>query len=179
MPKLSTTGRYGEAEPLVREALAIARKSLPKEHPYIAQSLNNLAELLRTTGRTAEAEPLFREALAISKKVLPEGHPDIALSLNNLAALLKSTGRPAEAEPLYQQALQIAQGSQEPELLWTVQGNLADFYAAQSQRPLAIFFGKQAVNTLQSVRQNLAGRTDHPAGFSQEPKAITSIWPTS
>ncbi|NVZ11822.1 hypothetical protein HW932_21510, partial [Allochromatium humboldtianum] len=69
---------------------------------------------------------------------------------------LATTGRPTEAEPLYREALAIADQARQPALLWSVQGNLADFYAAQSQRPLAIFFGKQAVNTLQSVRQHLA-----------------------
>ncbi|NVZ11765.1 tetratricopeptide repeat protein, partial [Allochromatium humboldtianum] len=154
---LLATGRYGEAEPLLREALAICRQVLLEGHPDIALTLNNLALLLETTGRYDEAEPLYREALAIRQQALPAGHPAIAGSLNNLAELLKTTGRPAEAEPLYQQALQIAQSLQVPELLWTVQGNLADFYAKHSQRPRAILFGKQAVNTLQAVRQNLVG----------------------
>jgi CHAT domain-containing protein/tetratricopeptide (TPR) repeat protein len=150
------TGRYAEAEPLYREALDIHRIALPKGHPDIAGSLNNLATLLKTTGRYAEAEPLYREALAIRQAALPAGHPDIALSLNNLAYLLNATGRSGEAEPLYHEALPIAQGSGEPAIFWTVNGDLSTFYGTRNQRPLAIFFGKQAVNTLQSVRQNLA-----------------------
>lgn len=152
---LDATGRYGEAEPLHREALAIRQKALPAGHLDIATSLNNLAELLNATGRTGEAEPLHREALAIRQKTLPAGHPAIATSLNNLAGLLEATGSTGEAEPLLREALAIAGNAGEPEALWTVQGNLSGFYARQSQRPLAIFFGKQAVNTLQAVRRNL------------------------
>ncbi|CAK0772204.1 ABC-2 type transport system permease protein [Gammaproteobacteria bacterium] len=152
---LQDTGRYGEAEPLYREALAITQKVLCKVHPHIATNLTNLAVLLHNTGRYGEAETLYREALAIKKKALPEGHPDIAISLNNLAGLLDTTGRYGEAEPLYREALRIAKGGGSPETLWNVQGNLRAFYAKQDQRPLAIFFGKQAVNTIQSIRQNL------------------------
>ena len=153
---LHSTGRYDDAEPLHREALAIRKAALPVGHPAIATSLNNLAGLLDITGRYGEAEPLYREALAIDESAYGREHPDVAVNLINLAALLDTTGRHNEAEPLYRQALLIAQGGGEPELLWSVQGNLSGFYADQGHRPLAIFFGKQAVNTLQSVRQNLA-----------------------
>jgi tetratricopeptide (TPR) repeat protein len=104
-----TAGRYAEAEPLYREALAIRREALPQGHPDIAQSLNNLAELYRVTGRYGEAEPLYREALDIYREALGDAHPNVATSLNNLAALLESTGRYGEAEPLYREALAIRQ----------------------------------------------------------------------
>jgi len=38
-------GNYAEAEPLYRRALAIVEKALGPEHPNVAASLNNLAEL--------------------------------------------------------------------------------------------------------------------------------------
>ena len=41
-------GKYDEAEPLYREALAIDRKVSGNEHPDVATSLNNLAGLLKT-----------------------------------------------------------------------------------------------------------------------------------
>jgi len=44
-------GRYGEAEPLYRRALAIREKASGPDHPDIAQSLNNLALLYRGQGR--------------------------------------------------------------------------------------------------------------------------------
>ena len=50
---------------LMRRALAIGEKSYGPEHPSVANSLNNLAGLLRDTKRLAEAEPLYRRALAI------------------------------------------------------------------------------------------------------------------
>ena len=40
---LHTEGKYAEAEPLHRRALAMREKALGPEHPDVAQSLNNLA----------------------------------------------------------------------------------------------------------------------------------------
>lgn len=74
-------GRYAEAEPLLRRALAIAEKALGPEHPHVAMSLNNLAGLYEAQGRYAEAEPLFRRSLGIREKVLALQHPDVADSL--------------------------------------------------------------------------------------------------
>ena len=48
-------GKYGEAEPLFRRALAIAEKALGLEHPNVAASLNNLAGLYQAQGKYAEA----------------------------------------------------------------------------------------------------------------------------
>jgi len=39
--------------------------SFGPNHPNVATSLNNLAELLRVTNRFTEAEPLYRRALKI------------------------------------------------------------------------------------------------------------------
>ncbi len=104
---LHAIGRFSEAEPLFRQALAIGEKTLGTWHPVYVGRLNNLAELLRETGRPAEAEPLFRQALAIDEKTLGTGHPVYATRLNNLAGLLQETGRPAEVESLFRQALAI------------------------------------------------------------------------
>ena len=61
-------GRYAEAEPLYKRALAIREKALGPDHPDVATSLNNLALLYDDQGRYADAEPLFKRALAISEK---------------------------------------------------------------------------------------------------------------
>ena len=85
---LGKQDRYGEAEPLVRRALAIKEKALGAEHLDTASSLNNLATVLSAQGRYGEAEPLYRRALAITEKALGAEHLDTASSLNNLATVL-------------------------------------------------------------------------------------------
>jgi tetratricopeptide (TPR) repeat protein len=100
-------GRYEEAEPLLRWALADRERLLGASHPDTASSLNNLAVLYRAQGKYEEAEPLYERVLAIYERELGASHPRTASSLNNLAALYNTQGKYAEAEPLCQRALEI------------------------------------------------------------------------
>ena len=90
-------GRYVEAEPLYKRALAIKEKALRPEHLRVAASLLGLAALYQAQDRYAEAEPLFKRALAIMEKALGQEHPHLATSLENYAPLLRNTGRTTEA----------------------------------------------------------------------------------
>ena len=75
---------YAAAKASHEEALAIRRKALPKDHPDIANSLNNLGIVQSALRDYAAAKASHEEALAIRRKALPKDHPDIADSLNNL-----------------------------------------------------------------------------------------------
>jgi tetratricopeptide (TPR) repeat protein len=124
---LHRLGRFAEAEPLLRQALAIAEQGLGPNHPNVAGLLDNLAILLQDTNRLHEAEPLTRRAMAIFEQSYGPHHPHVATNLNNLALLLKATNRRAEAEPLYRRALAIDEHSLGPDhpSVATVLGNLA------------------------------------------------------
>ena len=61
-------GKYAEAEPLYKRALAIFEKALGPEHPGVAQSLENYAALLRQTCRSAEATEMEARAKVIRAK---------------------------------------------------------------------------------------------------------------
>ena len=61
-------GKYAEAEPLYRRALAIREKALGPEHPDVAKTLENYAELLRKANRKAEAAEMRERAQAIRAK---------------------------------------------------------------------------------------------------------------
>ena len=144
-------GQYAQAEPLFKRALAIWEKALGPEHPSTGISLNNLALLYKAQGQYAQAEPLYKRALAISEKAEGPDHPSTGAGLNNLAGLYQSQGQYAQAEPLYLRAWCIAGQAGEPALAWMVQENLCKFYS-KSKPDLAIWYGKQAVNTLQTLR---------------------------
>ena len=127
--------RYTDAEPLYKRSLAIYEKALGPDHPDVALSLNNLAELYRTQGRDADAEPLIKRSLAIREKTLGPNHPDVALSLNNLAALYQMQGRYADAEPLYKRSVAIYEnvfGPDHPNIA-TWLNNLASLYHVQGR----------------------------------------------
>ena len=97
---------------MYEESLRIRRKTFGNEHPSVAESLNNLAQLLRAQvrakGRTLlsqvalncslqgkydEAKLMHEESLRIRRKALGNEHPDVAQSLNNLAGLCRAQVR--------------------------------------------------------------------------------------
>lgn len=92
---------------VAKAALKVAEQNVGPDHPNVATSLNNLAELYHTQGDYAKAEPLYKRALAILEKALGPDHPDVATSLENLAGLYRVTKRPAEAEKLEERAKKI------------------------------------------------------------------------
>jgi tetratricopeptide (TPR) repeat protein len=147
---LRSLGRYADAEPLYKRALAIDEKALGKDHPDVATALNNLAALYDAQGKYAEAEPLFKRALAIVEKQLGPEHPDVAQSLNNLAGLYQAQGKYAEAEPLFKRALAIrekALPSDHPDIAQSL-NNLAGLYDAQGKYSSAEPLFKRAVDIM-------------------------------
>jgi len=64
--------KYKEAAHLLNDALAIREKTLGKDHPAVAATLNNLAVLYGKRGKHREAEPLCKRALEIREKVKVE-----------------------------------------------------------------------------------------------------------
>ena len=78
---LRQRARYAEAEPLMRQALAIREKTLKPDHPKVANSLNNLVLLLADTNRLGEAELLMRRALDIDERAYGPDRPEVARDL--------------------------------------------------------------------------------------------------
>ena len=109
---LVNQARYKEAEPLLREAVAMVRSLVPGGvHPILDDTLNDLAYFLYETGKFPEAAQLFKESLDINQRLLGDRHPDIAISMNNLAFVLQDSGDLVAAEKYYQQALDIRMAS--------------------------------------------------------------------
>ena len=126
-------GRYADAEPLYQRSLRIRETKLGKDHPSVATTLNNLAELYRAQGRYADAEPLLRRSLAIDEIKLGKDHPSVATTLNNLAGLYKLQGRYTDAEAILKRSLGILQsklGKDHPSVASSL-NNLAGLYRAQ------------------------------------------------
>lgn len=131
--QLYKEGKYTQAIPLAERALEIREKVLGKEHPSVAQSLNNLASLYQNQGSYEKAEPLLVRSLAIREKVHGKEHPDVASSLNNLAALYYAQGSYQKAEPLYLRSLAIREkllGKEHPDVATSL-NNLAELYRVE------------------------------------------------
>ena len=100
-------GRYTEAIRIAHQALEATESTFGPDHPMVAKSLNNLAQMYTSRGEHEKAEPLFDRARTILGKTLGDDHPDTVPTLNNLAGLYMDLERYAQAESLYIKALSI------------------------------------------------------------------------
>jgi CHAT domain-containing protein len=98
-------GRYADAEPAIKQSLAIREKVLGRDHVDVARSLNNLADLYQRQDRFAEAEPIYQRALSVRERTVGPDHPDTVASLNNLASLYQAQGRTSDALPLVERMM--------------------------------------------------------------------------
>jgi tetratricopeptide (TPR) repeat protein len=115
---LRARGYNSEAEALQRRVLDMRRQRFGNEHLYVADTLNNLALVLRGQGgqgRLAEAESLHHQALDIQKKQLGNESLPIAVTLNDLALALQDQGKLPEAETNLRGALKIFEKLYGPE----------------------------------------------------------------
>ena len=67
--------KYDEAEPLLRDTLAIQRRVHGDGHCATLMTCRSLATLLIGTRRYSEAEELSRDALAQARRTLGPEHP--------------------------------------------------------------------------------------------------------
>ena len=162
--------QYPEAESLARSGLATAQRIFGTDrpdHPGLDLALDGLGEILIDTNRYAEAEPLFQQAMDHVSHYLGPDHPGVAGIALSQAKLLRATGRDAQALAALRRAYAIAHSSDNQSLSWRAPAELMQFYASgpRVNRPLAIYFGKEAVNVLQRIRGNLSGSADVQTSF--------------
>jgi hypothetical protein len=139
--------------------LAIIEKAVGPDHPSVARSLYNLANLFFSEGRYADAEPLYQRSLKIVGAALGPDHPDLARSLAGLAALYKAQGRYASAEPLLTRSLAIREkilGPDHPDVAFSL-SSLAGLYGLKGQYADAEPLYKRSLE----IREKALG-PDHP-----------------
>ena len=94
---LTATRRPAEAEPLLREALAVLETRVPRHSNPMATMLGNLGECLAAQARYAEAEPLLKESYEIVKTVHVPESPVLEEARQHLISLYDAWGKPQQA----------------------------------------------------------------------------------
>ncbi|KAG1657908.1 hypothetical protein FOA52_005829 [Chlamydomonas sp. UWO 241] len=181
---LHDQGKFDEAEPLFRRALAGRDEALGPTHPSTLNSVTYLANLLADQDKLDEAEPLYRRALAGCEKALGPTHPYTLTGIHNLAYLLAAQDKLDEAETMYRRALagcEKALGPTHRDTLTSV-NNLAGLLRDQGKLDEAETMFRRALagiqkalgadhpDTLTSVN-NLAGLL-HDQGKPDEAEAL-------
>jgi|SoiMethySBSTD1v2_1073268.scaffolds.fasta_scaffold54132_5 tetratricopeptide (TPR) repeat protein len=103
----TSLGRIDQAEPPLREAMAICKQLYGPRHARMSTAEWLLGEALVKKGALDEAEPLLQDALSIRREVYGPDHPHTALVLSSIGYLRLAAGRFAEAEDAFGQALAI------------------------------------------------------------------------
>jgi tetratricopeptide (TPR) repeat protein len=156
---LRKRGEYAMAEILQKRSVTIREKALGPEHPDVARSLNNLANVYLDQGRYQEAEALYTRALGIREKALGPDHSDAAACLDGLAVLHREQGRYAEAERLQRRALALkekALGPDHPDVALSL-NNLAVLCGDQGRIDQAEALHRRAL----TIKEKALG-PDHP-----------------
>jgi CHAT domain-containing protein/Tfp pilus assembly protein PilF len=141
------------------EALALYRRSIVLKRALPdpageARTLNNVGELYRQLGDGARAAEYLSASLQI--KARSGDRAGESATRYNLGLVELDAGRHREAHEQLERALALQAGDGRPELVWRALDGLGRVYAATGQRAHAVFFGKQAVNTIQAVRAGIA-----------------------
>ena len=105
---LQSQGKYAEAEPLYRKALAIYRQRLLGEkHPHTAKATTTWRPTWTPKASTPRPSPSSARRWTIRSKLLGEQPPRYRHQLQQRGRNLNAQGKYAEAEPLLRKALAI------------------------------------------------------------------------
>jgi CHAT domain-containing protein len=170
---LERLGRRDEARQAIDRALMVDRELLGPEHRNVASGQMRLASLLAAEGQPRQGLAVATEAVALSQRLLGEHHPEVAEQLGQLGELHLQAGSGEQALELFARAERIAGVAGAPEALWRAQDHLRRLHGTQGRRQLAIFWGKQSVNTIQGLRVGLSGlQRDLQQGFLADKRPV-------
>ena len=166
-------GGLTEAENMYRRALAIQDRSLGRDHPATALTLNNLGGLLAVRGDFAQAETMQRAALGTMEKVFGEQHPDTAAVLTSLAIALDNQGKIVEAEATYKRAIDASRRTGNPRALLINDANLGYALAKRGRNREALPYYKEAIETVDFLYSQTRGYSEETrAQFLQQFSAV-------
>ncbi len=152
-------GRFGEAIPLLEQAVRSCGTVYGEESLEAAAQLNLLATMYANGRRFSEAESAHRRALDMMVTKLGNDHPIVASVMCNMGDSLRKGSDYAGAEPLYKKALAIQEnvfGKERPEVAITL-NSLGLLYQEQGKSDLAEPLFRRALD----IRERAFGK-DHP-----------------
>jgi tetratricopeptide (TPR) repeat protein len=149
--------RYPEAKRSLLRSLALSEKAYGPDHPAVAATILNLANVEHLLGDVRGAEAMYERALRLLERAYGPDHPMVALATGNLATAIHARGDLKAAKLLYERALAIDEkrlGSGHPETALTLH-NLGRLARAEGrhddaidllQRALSVWDGHEGVD---------------------------------
>ena len=102
--KLYSSGDYTQGVEVAKRALQVAQQNDGPDHPNVALSLGNLAELYEAQKEYAKAEQLYKQSLEILEKAFGQDDPYLVPTLLNMASLYNNIDRENEAQRMMERA---------------------------------------------------------------------------
>ena len=178
--KLFSEEKFDEALVLVKRALEIRERLLPRTDPRVVQSLGYLGDLYMSKRDYDNARKTFERLLLIQEERFGPTDVNHAFVFDRLAVLYNRDGKPAKAEELYKRALAVrekALGPDDVKVADTLYA-LAQFYRirreydralASYKRSLLIYGSSKGVTSTEFQR---ASDGLSCLGYETENKAI-------
>lgn len=115
-----------------------------------ARALNNLAVIFKSEKQYEHALTYFLQSLDIKQQL--KDRSGLSATYYNIALAYSDMGRHEDALKYLKQALLIQAELAEAGLLWRIYGKFSDIHKHLNHPDLAVFLGKLAVNSIQSLR---------------------------
>ena len=179
----ATGNRHGEASTLnsigrvyadmgkLQSGLEFYNQALPAwrdvgDRSGVALTLNNIGRVYADQGQRQKALELYYQALPIWREVEnPRGE---AGTLTNIGLVYDNQAQPQKVLPNELAALSLAKSADDLDLQGRIDASLMRYFRGQQRPEVAIFFGKDAVNSFQQMRRNISGLDkDLQSGFAQ------------
>ncbi|KAL2783319.1 hypothetical protein BJX66DRAFT_132060 [Aspergillus keveii] len=150
---LQSDGRYGEAEIISRNVLAMRERACGPDDVDTLISVSNLGLVFAQQGKYKEAEAMHQRALQGFEKVLGPEHPNTLSGVSNLGSVLEEQGKYEEAEAMHRRDLAGSEkvlGPEHPDTLTSV-SQLGLVLAQQGKYAEAKAMHQQALQRRQKV----------------------------
>jgi tetratricopeptide (TPR) repeat protein len=156
---LQKQGRYVDAEPLCKRALAIyeAAPEPSRDNFDLAFTLEQLGDLSSEQGRYSDAEAFYQRSVSLFEKSFGYEHTYVTSPLGGLGSVYLREGRYAEAERAYRRSLAILEKATATDKTVSADVaamlvNLAGLLESQGRYEEAEAFFKRGIAIIQGVR---------------------------
>ncbi|CAF1098613.1 unnamed protein product [Adineta steineri] len=153
-------GNCEKAISYYKQGLEVQEKTLPSNHPDLAESFNDIGVVYNNKGEYPKALSSHEKAFEIRQKTLPSNHPDMATSYSNIGNVYINLGLYTKALSYYEKALEIKQKtlpSNHPDLA-TSYNNIGLVYCNMEEYSKALLFYEKALEIKQKTLPS-----DHPS----------------
>ena len=134
---------------------ALQLRHAADDRPGEAITLSNIGAAYDALGEKQKAIGFLAQALALNRAV--GNRSGEATTLNNTGAAYDGLGEREKAIEQYERALTLESSLKDPILEGKTLGLMMQHWQEEKKPSLAIFFGKQAVNSYQQIRGNMEG----------------------